>query len=408
MTARLVEALPVTTDHGAVDRLLTAVRLGLRGDGPAVAPHPPESGPAPAAGAGDPLLPHEDSPTDPTAVVVATSGSTGAPKAVLLPASALLASAAATHDRLGGPGVWLLAVPPHTVAGVMVAVRSLTTGTAPGVCDLRGGFRPESFVTAAAQVAGRRAGGRRYTSLVAAQVRRLLDAGGEATAALAGFDAVLLGGGPVPAGLREDAAAAGVRLVAGYGASETAGGCVYDGRPLGGVIVDITDDGRVRVAGPLVARGYRRDPGPAFDEVDGVRRFTSDDVGHIDDGVLRVAGRVDDVLITGGYKVSALLVADVLRADPGVADAVVVGVPDATWGTRIVAAVVAAPGAALDPVALRQAVARRLGRWAAPDVRVVPDLPMTGPGKVDREAVRRLVSAPSPPQAPGTQVEGAR
>ncbi|MGF1647997.1 MAG: o-succinylbenzoate--CoA ligase [Kineosporiaceae bacterium] len=403
--ARPVRGLPVTTTGEDVTALLAALRAALRGDGPAPAPHPSDRGPAPAAGAGHPLGDGEDEDSDPTAAVVATSGSTGEPKAALLPASALLASAAATHDRLGGPGTWLLAVPPHTVAGVLVAVRCLTAGTEPGVCDLRGGFSPDRFAVAAGALRGHR----RYTALVAAQVRRVLDAGGPALAALAALDAVLLGGGPVPGGMREDARRAGVRLVATYGSSETSGGCVYDGRPLDGVVVDTTPDGRVRVAGPVVARGYRARPGhPAFDDSPWGRRFTTDDLGALTDGVVTVEGRVDDVVVSGGYKVSVHLVADVLRARPGVRDAAVVGVPDREWGTRLAAAVVAAPGTRLDPVRLRRDVAAELGRWAAPDVVVVDELPTTGPGKTDRGAVRRLVTARMRPRPPAPGPEGAR
>jgi O-succinylbenzoic acid--CoA ligase len=403
--ARPVRAVAVTTTGPDVADLLRALRAALRGDGPALAPHPPDRGPAPAAAAGEALGEAEDAAADPTAAVVATSGSTGEPKAALLPASALLASAAATHDRLGGPGTWLLAVPPHTVAGVLVAVRALITGTEPGVCDLRGGFSPDRFAAAAAAVGGHR----RYTALVATQVRRLLDAGGAALAALAAFDAVLLGGGPVPRGMREEARRAGVRLVATYGTSETCGGCVYDGRPLDGVSVDTTPDGRVRVAGPVVARGYRgRAAHPAFDASPAGRRFTTDDIGAVAGGVLTVEGRVDDVVVSGGYKVSAHVVADVLRGRPGVRDAAVVGVPDREWGTRLAAAVVPGPGVRLDPARLRRDVAAELGRWAAPDVVVVDALPVVGPGKVDRTALRRLVTAGMRARPPEPGVEGAR
>jgi O-succinylbenzoic acid--CoA ligase len=410
VTGRPVRALPVTTSPEDVEELLAALRAALRGDGPAIAPHARGRAPAPSAGAGGTLGDGEDAPADPTAVVVTTSGSTGDPKAALLPASALLASAAASHDRLGGPGRWLLAVPPHTVAGVMVAVRSLTTGTRPGLCDLRDGFSPGGFAAAAAALAGTR----RYTALVAAQVRRLLDAGGAALAELASFDAVLLGGGPVPAGMREAARDAGVGLVATYGTSETCGGCVYDGRPLDGTVVDTAPDDRLRVAGPVVARGYRGRPGdPAFAASPWGRRFTTDDLGAVSDGVVTVEGRVDDVVVTGGYKVSVHVVADALRRHPGVSQAAVVAVPDREWGARLAAAVVPAPQARLDPTGLRRAVSVELGPWAAPDVLVVDRLPTLGPGKVDRLALRRLVTGTpdrpdSPPPGPARDPKGAR
>lgn len=399
--ARLVRPLAVRTAEDPVADLLGALRDALSGAGPALAPHPDDRPPNPAAGPGAPLGHGEDDAHDPTAVVLSTSGSTGDPKAALLPASALLAGAAATHDRLGGPGVWVLAVPAHTVAGVMVCVRAMTTGTRPAVCELTGGFRPEAFAAAVAtaQQAARTSGGRVYTALVPTQVARLLDAGGRPLASLASLDAVLVGGGPVPARVLHRAGEAGAALIATYGTSETAGGCVYDGRPLDGVQVDVTGEGLLRVSGDVVARGYRSHPGhPAFAVTGGGRRsFTTDDLGRVDGGVVEVLGRADDVLVSGGYKIAPHVVADALRAVPGVADAAVVGVPDDEWGQRVCAAVVLErPGAAEGPGAseIRADVSRALGRWAAPDVRVVAELPMLSAGKVDRQALRALFEGP--------------
>ena len=119
----------------AVGALASALGAALAG-GPAVLP----LGPGEAAVVGD--------PGDGAAVVIATSGSTGAAKHVVLSAAALRASAQATTDRLGGPARWLLALPAHHVAGVQVLVRALLAGTAPVVQDLRTGFRPDDFAAA--------------------------------------------------------------------------------------------------------------------------------------------------------------------------------------------------------------------------------------------------------------------
>ena len=191
-------------------------------------------------GRGHPLR----TPTETTSggVLVATSGSTGRPRLVVLPPAALRASAEATAARLGGPGRWLLALPADHVAGVQVVVRALLAGAAPVVQDLRDGFRPDGFAAATARLGP----GRRYTSLVPTQLLRLLDAGGAALDALLGYDAVLVGGAALDAGLRARAEAAGVRVVATYGMTETAGGCVYDGVPLDGV--------RIRLDGPATGR----------------------------------------------------------------------------------------------------------------------------------------------------------
>ena len=191
-----------------------------------------------------------------TAVVIATSGSTGEPKLVALSGAALRASARATEARLGGPGRWLLALPAEHVAGIQVIVRALLAGAPPVVMDLRAGFRPDAFAAATAALGP----GRRYTSLVPTQLRRILDAEG-AVAALRSYAAVLVGGAALDPATRERALAAGVRVVTTYGMSETAGGCVYDGVPLDGVTVELDEDGRILLGGPTLASGYLRADG---------------------------------------------------------------------------------------------------------------------------------------------------
>jgi len=323
-----------------------------------------------------------DEPTLPgTAVVVATSGSTGAAKGVELSAAALTASAAATHARLGGPGQWLLTLPAHHVAGVQVIVRSLLAGTRPVV---RG---TQTFADAVASMNGPR----RYTSLVPTQLLRLLDdpAGLDA---LRTFDAVLLGGAATPAPLLARARERGVRISTTYGMSETCGGCVYDGHALDGVLVRLTD-GTVELAGPTLATGYRRDPAAtraAF--VDGWFRTTDLGVRH-PDGALEILGRADFMINTGGVKVAPAAVETVLTAQTGVAEACVVDLPDAEWG-QLVAAVVVPVDRARPPevAALRQAVRERLGGPAVPKVvRFADALPLRGPGKVDRNGVKDLL-----------------
>ncbi|MGH3577906.1 MAG: AMP-binding protein, partial [Mycobacterium sp.] len=177
---------------------------------------------------------------DDIALVVTTSGTTGAPKGALLTAAALTASAAATHDRLGGPGRWLLALPPYHIAGVQVLVRSLLSGTVPVELDVSTGFDITEFASAVRELGS----GRRYTALVAAQLAKTLT-DSAATAALADLDAVLIGGGPAPRPLLDAAASAGITVVGTYGMSETAGGCVYDGVPLDGVRLRVDPDGRI-------------------------------------------------------------------------------------------------------------------------------------------------------------------
>ncbi|WP_235843593.1 o-succinylbenzoate--CoA ligase, partial [Cellulomonas algicola] len=290
------------------------------------------------------------------AVVVRTSGSTGEPREVLLSRAALRASATATEHRLGGPGRWLLALPTHHVAGVQVLVRSVLAGTTPVVVP-DGPFRPAAFLEALAAFGTAE---RRYTSLVPTQLVRLLDdpAG---TAALATFDAVLLGGAATAPDVLVRARSAGVRVVTTYGMTETCGGCVYDGVPLDDVTVALDDAGRVLLSGPVLADGYRGRPDLDADAFvtlpDGRRALRTSDLGRLDDGVLTVLGRADDVLVTGGAKVAPAAVEAVLGGLDGVREACVVGVPDAEWGQAVVAVVVPRAGDAPTLDRVREAVA---------------------------------------------------
>ena len=370
---RAVQTVPTDGSPEAATALGVAAHAALEGRGPAVLPTGPGD-PAPPADLLDPV-------EDDVAAVVTTTGSTGQPKAVLLPAAALVASAEATSVRIGPPGRWLLALPAHHVAGLQVLLRSARAGLPALAMDLRAGFRPEAFAALAPGVA--------YTSLVPTQLVRLLDAGGAALDALRGLAAVLLGGAAADAALLARAAAAGVPVVTTYGMSETCGGCVYDGRPLDGVTVTLEEGGRIRLGGATLAAGYRgavsADDSAAFDAAG----FRTNDLGTWVDGRLQVLGRADDVIVTGGEKVAPAAVEHALLAQSGVREACVVGVPDPEWGARVVAAVV---GDGVDPDALRAAVAPALGRAAPRAVTVVDALPLRGIGKPDRAAVRALLA----------------
>ena len=366
----------------AVAELDAAVRAALSG-GEAVIPLGPGM-PAPALDPG------------PGQVVVTTSGSTGRPKRVQLTGAALSASAAATHARIGGPGRWLLALPAQHIAGLQVLVRAALAGTGAAVLDLRGGFDPARFGVAARRLSGP---GRRYTALVPTQLARLLDAD---PGTLTGFDAVLLGGAAVPDQLLGRARAAGVRVVTTYGMTETAGGCVYDGRPLDGVRVRMDGDagaGRIALTGRPLATGYLGAPeqtGAAFRG----GWFQTSDLGRLDEqGRLQVLGRVDDVIVSGGVKVAPAEVEAVLTALPGVGAACVVGLPDREWGQRVAAAVVPAdPARPPDPGALRAAARELLAGAQTPKEIVLLDaLPLRGVGKPDRDAIRALLSNHPPP-----------
>ncbi|MDO5501885.1 MAG: AMP-binding protein [Actinomycetia bacterium] len=328
-------------------------------------------------------------------VHVGTSGSTGTPKIARLTAHALTASARATLEVLGGPGQWLLATPATHIAGIQVLVRSAVAGIEP-VVGAPGPFTPAQFAQDTASLSHER----RYCALVPTQVARLLD-DPDGRAALATYDAVLVGGAPIAPALREDAAAAGARLIATYGMSETAGGCVYDGVPLPVARMRIADPdehgvGVVELGGATLAEGYADRPEQtraAFrTEPDGSRWFRSDDLGRIEDGVLSVLGRRDDVINSGGLKVSPHVVeAAVAEAFPDLAGrSVVIATPHPQWGEAVTLVVAGSPPPELDVV--REAVSAYLVRAALPTRVVATDqIPLLGPGKADRRTLRAQI-----------------
>ena len=314
-------------------------------------------------------------------LVVATSGTTGVPKGAQLTVDALRASGDATHARLGGTGSWLLALPAHHIAGMQVLLRSVLSGTEPTVVDVSRGFDPALLPDAVAAMPGPR----RYTSLVPTQLVKALDHSG-ARAALADLDGILLGGAATPAPVLRRALDAGLKIVRTYGMSETCGGCVYDGVPLDGVRVRVGDDSRVLLGGATLASGYRGLPDhPAFVEAGW---FRTDDAGVLDGGVLRILGRLDEAISTGGLTVVPQIVEAVLAEHPAVREVAVIGLPDERWGQRVAAIVVAEDGAVPTLDSLRAHTAASLDITAAPrELHVVESLPVRGPGKVDRRAL---------------------
>jgi o-succinylbenzoate---CoA ligase len=319
-------------------------------------------------------------------LVVATSGSTGEPKRVLLSRRALAASATATHARLGGPGRWLLDLPVERIAGLQVLVRSVVASTDPVVAA------EHESLDAAVRAIG--PADRAYAALVPTQLQRLAAAG--RLGLLRRFDAVLVGGAAVRADLMRCCADEGVHVVRTYGMTETSGGCVYDGVPLDGVGVRLTTDGRIHLAGPMLFDGYADDAAATKQPlVDGW--FATEDLGRLDaDGRLVVLGRVDDVVVSGGVNVPLPAVTDSLQGLAGVADAVAVGVPDVEWGSRVVACLVV-DGPVPDLAAVRDHIAATLPReWAPRSLVRVNAIPRLPGGKVDRAAVRRLAEEASP------------
>lgn len=392
---------------------------------------------------------------EPIALVVGTSGSTGTPKRTALTARALVASAAATENFFGSnsdaASQWLLALPAHYIAGAQVLARSVLAGTSPVIARSVTEpvhFTPEVFL----QAVERMSSARRFISLVPTQLHKLLESadanptlGAEIHEALGSFTGILLGGAPASADLLTASTALGLNTVTTYGSAETAGGCVYSGSVLPGARVELVPEegmpavpdiegkpaqvGRIWISGAHLASGYIGDATRTaehfFTAADGIRWYRTDDYGllspahdpdnaardpdsavHGSEPRLQVLGRSDDVLISGGVKISARAVATVLEEHPAVREACVIGLPDARWGTAIAAAVTLVPSAdtAAAPTEnnpalneelcglLRARCAEKLGAPAAPkQLSILPDFPLTSTGKPDRAKIYSIL-----------------
>ncbi len=381
--SRTLRTLQMPTGSG-VGEVLPHLRQALDGSGPAWLPIPTTDR-REARRLSDALKPG-DPIDDDVALVVTTSGTTGIPKGALLGAEALRASGNATHARLGGPGSWLLALPTHHIAGIQVLLRSILAGTEPTVLDVSGGFLPEALAGAV----GAMRGPRRYTALVPTQLIKSLDSP-IAAKALSELDAVLVGGAATPPPVYERARDAGINVVRTYGMSETCGGCVYDGVPLDGTRVRI-EDGRVVLGGAMIARGYRNLPDhPAFAEPGW---FRTEDAGSFEDGKLSISGRLDEAIMTGGLLVIPQVVEAVLATHPGIRECIVLGLPDERLGQRVAVAIVPNAGAAPTLEEIRAHVVAELDSIAAPrELVVLDEIPLRGPGKPDRAAVRARLLA---------------
>jgi O-succinylbenzoic acid--CoA ligase len=292
------------------------------------------------------------------ALVLATSGTTGIPKGVMLTHDAVRASARATSLRLGvdaGRHRWLACLPLNHVGGLSVVTRSLLTGTPMTV--LPRFDRDEVLAASGPDV---------FVSLVATALGRV---GAEH------FHTVVLGGSRPPDDLPAN-------VVTTYGLTETGSGVVYDGVPLDGVEVSIDEaTSEIRLRGPMLLRAYRDGTEP----LDAGGWLATGDAGWLDAaGRLHVQGRMTELIITGGENVWPGPVEAALRTLPGMADVVIAGRPDAEWGERVVAWIV--PVDAADPPTLRDVrdrVAERVAPYAAPrQLHLVEQLPRTALGKV--------------------------
>ncbi|RIL02375.1 MAG: o-succinylbenzoate--CoA ligase, partial [Proteobacteria bacterium] len=323
---------------------------------------------------------------DPLAAIVYTSGTTGRPKGAMLPARAFAASAAASRAQLGvrAGDRWLACLPLFHVGGLAVLARSAADGVA---VELHERFD-------AAAVASRLASGEvQWASLVPAMLARVLAADTrEASPALRG---ILVGGAAAPEPLLEAAAKRGFPIAPTYGLTEAASQVATrppgaPGRglvPLPATQVAIADDGEILVAGPTVMRGYWRQPGATERALRGGWLHTGD-VGRLDErGALHVLARRTDLIVSGGENVYPAEVEAVLAEHPSVREVAVAGVPDAEFGARPAAWIVAA--APLDADGLRAFCRARLAGYKVPVAfHRVAALPRGASGKVLRDRLR--------------------
>lgn len=322
-------------------------------------------------------------------IIVETSGSTGVPKRVVLPQSAMDASTMFANDALGGPGQWVLTLPEEYIAGRNVIARNAASG-APLV-RTAGSFTAEGFVEALGELEH----DRRYASLVPTQLARLVDAAlldRSFIAPIRRLNRILLGGQSAPHELIERAARFGWRVTRTYGSSETCGGCVWDGLPLGDMRVRLTD--QIEVSGSMLADGYENNAAMTADrfvvDADGARWFRTGDVGTLVHGILQVTGRLDDMIVSGGVNVSLAAVEAVVQGL--VQDAVVVAGPDDVWGQVPVVVSTGRPSLA----EIRAAVGNALGKAARPNyVLTLSALPRLRSGKPDRQRIAKLAARES-------------
>jgi O-succinylbenzoic acid--CoA ligase len=301
-----------------------------------------------------------------TAVVVTSTGSTGANKEISLSAGALLASAKAANKFLGANfgETWSLLLPLTHIAAVNVLVRSLELGTIPlDLTDYQGEYPKVE-----------------YTAIVPTQLFNALNGDDRLLRHLQSVKAVLVGGAALTSELQEQATNAGIKVVTTYGMSETSGGCVYNGTPLEGVQIAISDSGFIKVSGPVLATNLN---------LDSQNWFVTSDLGELVDGQLKVLGRGDDVIISGGENISLIEIESAISASFSHFEFAAFAVSSEKWGQELHVAAVNAPADFSQEVA--RLLVAKFGNAAKPKrFHQLAELPLIGIGKVDRRALAQL------------------
>ena len=301
-----------------------------------------------------------------TAVLVTSTGSTGANKEISLSASALLASAKASNKFLNANfgETWSLLLPLTHIAAVNVLVRSLELGTIPVNLVGHSGEYPKVD----------------YTAIVPTQLFNALTGDDHLLKHLQSAKAVLVGGAALTSELHIQATSAGISVVTTYGMSETSGGCVYNGLPLEGVQVAISDSGFIKVLGPVLASNL---------DLDAQNWFVTSDLGELVDGQLKVQGRGDDVIISGGENISLIEIENAISQTFSNFEFAAFAVSSEKWGQELHVAAVNAPAEFSEKV--ERLLVEKFGNAAKPKrFHQLSALPLIGIGKVDRGALAQL------------------
>jgi O-succinylbenzoic acid--CoA ligase len=294
------------------------------------------------------------------AVVIQTSGSTGSAKEVALSATALMESARASHQFLQANhgDTWSLLLPTHHIAGVNVLVRAIVLGS--------------ELVSSHYD----------YTSIVPTQLFRALNGDQQLLTALKESKAVLVGGGAIQKDLLTLAKEVGINVVTSYGMSEMSGGCIYDGLPLQGVEIQIQNDGRIALRGPMRATEYL---GVTTPLADSEGWFVTDDAGELAEGRLVVKGRLDDQIISGGEKISLGAIDEFLNAG-GEYVFMSCAIAHPEWGQQLCLA----SSMRIDRRAITNALRNKFGKHAVAKLFLENiTLPVTTIGKPDRQTLSR-------------------
>jgi len=303
------------------------------------------------------------------ALVVNTSGSTGTPKAVAISSAALIASTNASHKYLGAiPGdSWSLLLPTTHIAGLNVLIRATALGSR--VIDNRD---KDNYIDAD------------FISIVPTQLHKALTSDAKLLEHLTAAEAVLVGGGPLSEKMKKEAVSKHVKIITTYGMTEMSGGCVYNQKPLDGVEIKISNQGLIQLSGPMIALGYLNNDGKISEEFKS-GWFESSDLGEFSNGVLKILGRSDDVIISGGEKISLIEVEELIKKIlPGI-EVITFAMTDDKWGDKLCLA---------STSMINQAELRlKMGNLKTPkEFFIFESVPQTSLGKPDRRRACEIAS----------------